>query len=209
MQNVLEDSGASTVEISDVFSTAAEASEMPIVDSIDTWNKFYKTETKIVNGNAVQMTQKEIKIQKDKATKRLNNGNYKVPAEAKSSINVATNIFDGQNGMSKETLTKLLSDIGQIESKYDEKIQIGGGPARSYWQVEFISALDVLEQNAASNNPIFGPLFEKQFAGIKGKSNTTVLKYLSSLSNSKMQKLLLDNSDLAATIALGIVLNRQ
>ena len=209
MQNALEDSGASTVEISDVFSTAAEASEMPIVDSIDTWNKFYKTETKIVNGNAVQMTQKEIKIQKDKATKRLNNGNYKVPAEAKSSINVATNIFDGQNGMSKETLTKLLSDIGQIESKYDEKIQIGGGPARSYWQVEFISALDVLEQNAASNNPIFGPLFEKQFAGIKGKSNTTVLKYLSSLSNSKMQKLLLDNSNLAATIALGIVLNRN
>ena len=85
MQNALEDSGASTVEISNVFSTAAEASEMPIVDSIDTWNKFYKTETKIVNGNAVQMTQEEIKIQKDKATKRLKNGNYNIPPEAKSS----------------------------------------------------------------------------------------------------------------------------
>jgi len=210
MQNVLEDSGASTVEISDVFSTAAEASEMPIVDSIDTWNKFYKTETKIVNGNAVQMTQEEIKIQKDKATKRLKNGNYDIPSEAKSSIDIATNIFAGQNGISKEQLTKLLSDIGQIESQYNTKIQYKGGPARSYWQVEAASAIDTLEQNAASNNPIFGKDFEKQFAYlIKGKSSTKVLKYLSSLSNSKMQKLLLDNSDLAATIALGIVLNRQ
>jgi len=210
MQNALEDSGASTVKISDVFSTSAEASEMPIVDSIDTWNKFYKTETKIVNGNAVQMTQEEIKIQKDKATKRLKNGNYNIPSKAKSSIDIATNIFAGQNGISKEQLTKLLSDIGQIESQYNTKIQYKGGPARSYWQVEAASALDTLEQNAASNNPIFGPLFEKQFAAIiKGKSNTTVLEYLSSLSNSKMQKLLLNNSDLAATIALGIVLNRQ
>ena len=210
MQNALEDSGASTVEISNVFSTAAEASEMPIVDSIDTWNKFYKTETKIVNGNAVQMTQEEIKIQKDKATKRLKNGNYNIPPEAKSSIDIATNIFSGQNGMSKEELTKLLSDIGQIESQYSTKIQYKGGPARSYWQVEAASALDTLEQNAASNNPIFGKDFEKQFANlIKGKSNTTVLKYLSKLTNSQMKKELLKNSDLAATIALGIVLNRQ
>jgi hypothetical protein len=210
MQNVLEQAGASTVKISDVFSTAAEASEMPIVDSIDTWNKFYKTETKIVNGNAVQMTQEEIKIQKDKATKRLKNGNYNIPSEAKSSIDIATNIFAGQNGISKEQLTKLLSDIGQIESQYNTKIQYKGGPARSYWQVEAASALDTLKQNAASNNPIFGKDFEKQFANlIKGKSNTTVLKYLSKLTNSQMKKELLKNSDLAATIALGIVLNRQ
>jgi len=216
MQNALEDSGASTVEIPNPLSVIGEAmigqvesSEMPIFNSLDMWNKFYKTETKIVNGNAVQMTQEEIKIQKDKATKRLKNGNYNIPSKAKSSIDIATNIFAGQNGISKEQLTKLLSDIGQIESQYNTKIQYKGGPARSYWQVEAASALDTLEQNAASNNPIFGPLFEKQFAGIKGKSNTTVLKYLSSLSNSKMQKLLLDNSDLAATIALGIVLNRQ
>ena len=160
------------------------------------------------------MTQEEIKIQKDKATKRLKNGNYNIPSKAKSSIDIATNIFASQNGISKEQLTKLLSDIGQIESQYDTKIQYEGGPARSYWKVEFISALDVLEQNLIAKNagkiPLFGPLFEKQFAGIiKGKSNTTVLEYLSSLSNSKMQKLLLDNSDLAATIALGIVLNRQ
>jgi len=185
-------------------------SEMKIVNSINTWNKFYKTETKIVNGKAVKMSNEEIKIQKDKATKRLNNGNYNVPLEAKSSIKIAADIFDGQNNIGKEQLTKLLSDIGQIESQYDTKIQYKGGPARSYWQVEAASALDTLEQNAASNNPIFGKDFEKQFAYlIKGKSSTKVLEYLSSLSNSKMQKLLLDNSDLAATIALGIVLNRQ
>jgi len=196
--------------IGDAIFTPVAASEMPIVDSIDTWNKFYKTETKIVNGNAVQMTKEEIKIQKDKATKRLNNGNYNIPSEAKSSINIATNIFAGQNGISKEQLTKLLSDIGQIESQYNTKIQYKGGPARSYWQVEAASALDTLKQNAASNNPIFGPLFEKQFANlIKGKSNTTVLKYLSKLTNSQMKKELLKNSDLAATIALGIVLNRK
>ena len=200
--------------IGDAIITPAYGSEMKIVDSINTWNKFYKTETKIVNGKAVKMSNKEIKIQKDKATKRLNNGNYNVPSEAKSSIKIAADIFDGQNSIGKGQLTKLLSDIGQIESQYDTKIQYEGGPARSYWQVEFISALDVLKQNLAAANedkiPLFGPRFEKQFKYlIKGKSNTTVLKHLSKLSNSDMQKLLLDNSDLAATIALGIVLNRQ
>jgi len=178
-------------------------------NSLDMWNKFYKTETKIVNGNPVQMTQEEIKIQKDKANKRLNNGNYQVPASAKSSIDVATNIFSGQNGMNKEQLTKLLSDIGQIESQYKTKIQYKGGPARSYWQVEAASALDVLKQNAQISNPLFGQAFETQFAKIKRPSGTTVLQYLSTLSNNEMKKQLLNNSDLAATIALGIVLNRQ
>ena len=178
-------------------------------NSLDMWNKFYKTEFKIVNGNPVQMTQEEIKIQKDKANKRLNNGNYQVPASAKSSINVATNIFSGQNGMSKEQLTKLLSDIGQIESQYKTKVQYKGGPARSYWQVEAASALDTLKQNVKIDNPIFGKNFEKQFAKIKRPSGTTVLQYLSTLSNNEMKKELLNNSDLAATIALGIVLNRQ
>ena len=178
-------------------------------NSLDMWNKFYKTEFKIVNGNPVQMTQEEIKIQKDKANKRLNNGNYQVPASAKSSINVAANIFSGQNGMSKEQLTKLLSDIGQIESQYKTKVQYKGGPARSYWQVEAASALDTLKQNVKIDNPIFGKNFEKQFAKIKRPSGTTVLQYLSTLSNNEMKKELLNNSDLAATIALGIVLNRQ
>ncbi len=200
--------------IGDAIITPAYGSEMKIVDSIDMWNKFYKTETKIVNGKSVKMSNEEIKIQKEKATKRLNNGNYNIPSEAKSSIEIAANIFDGQNSIGKGQLTKLLSDIGQVESQYNTKIQYKGGPARSYWQVEFISALDVLKQNLAAANegkiPLFGPRFEKQFKYlIKGKSNTTVLKYLSNLSNSKMQKLLLDDSDLAATIALGIVLNRQ
>jgi hypothetical protein len=206
----VDDQSSILKTIGNAIITPAYGSEMKIVDSINTWNKFYKTETKIVNGKAVKMSNKEIKIQKDKATKRLNNGNYNVPSEAKSSIKIAADIFDGQNSIGKGQLTKLLSDIGQIESQYDTKIQYEGGPARSYWQVEFISALDVLKQNAASNNPIFGKKFEKQFKYlIKDKSNTKVLEYLSSLSNSKMQKLLLDNSDLAATIALGIVLNRQ
>ncbi len=192
------------------MSEASANSEVPIKTSVSMWNKFYKTETKIVNGKPVKMSDEEIKIQKDKATKRLNNGNYKVPKEAKSSIDIATNIFDGQNNMSKETLTKLLSDIGQIESQYNTKIQYKGGPARSYWQVEAASALDVLKQNAPISNPLFGKDFELQFANIiKDKKDTTVLKYLSKLSNADMQKLLLQNSDLAATIALGIVLNRQ
>jgi hypothetical protein len=192
------------------MSEASANSEVPIKTSVSMWNKFYKTETKIVNGKPVKMSDEEIKIQKDKATKRLNNGNYEVPKEAKSSIDIATNIFDGQNNMSKETLTKLLSDIGQIESQYNTKIQYKGGPARSYWQVEAASALDVLKQNAPISNPLFGKDFELQFANIiKDKKDTTVLKYLSKLSNADMQKLLLQNSDLAATIALGIVLNRQ
>jgi hypothetical protein len=192
------------------MSEASANSEVPIKTSVSMWNKFYKTETKIVNGKPVKMSDEEIKIQKDKATKRLNNGNYKIPKEAKSSIDVATTIFNGQNNMSKDTLTKLLSDIGQIESEYDTKIQYKGGPARSYWQVEAASALDVLKQNAPISNPLFGKNFELQFADIiKNKKDTTVLKHLSKLSNSDMQKLLLQNSDLAATIALGIVLNRQ
>ena len=56
--------------------------------------------------------------------------------------------------------------------------------------------------------------FEKEFAKIKRPSGTTVVQYLQSLDANKdedvkkMQKLLFNNGNLAATLALGLFLNR-
>jgi hypothetical protein len=67
---------------------------------------------------------------------RLNNGNYKVEPDAKPAIISAVKVFKGQYGLSDQKLTKIIENIGQIESQYKTKKQYNDGSARSYWQVE-------------------------------------------------------------------------
>ena len=171
--------------------------------------KRFKTHKKKVGKKYYDMTKEEIEEQDKKAKGRIGDGTYKVPPEAIDSIDIATTIFDKQGGISKAKWTKILRDTGQIETEYRVKIQDGGGPARSYWQVESATALDTLEQNAKSKKPIFGEMFEKQFSYLvpKGIKKTT-LQYLSKLTKDKMKELLLVDSDLAATLALGVYANR-
>ena len=136
----------------------------------------------------------------ERALKEINK-NYTVPDEAKNSIDKIVPIFEGDKNLSKQELIEYANAIGQIESGYKTKIQIGGGPARSYWQVEPTTALDLLNNSSA----IFGPKFESVFSIKYGKNS---VKYLSKLSEKEMSTLLETDSDLAVAMALGVIVNR-
>ena len=139
---------------------------------------------------------------KNKRALEAINKNYTVPNEAKNSIEKIVPIFEGDKNLSKEELIEYANAIGQIESEYKTKVQIGGGPARSYWQVEPTTALDLLNNSSA----IFGPKFEKVFSIKYGKNS---VKYLSKLSKKEMSKLLETDSDLAVAMALGVIVSRK
>ena len=173
---------------------------------IPIWSKYYKTYMKYDNKlkKRILMSAEEIKNQEKKAMKRLNNGNYKVEPDAKPAIISAVKVFKGQYGLSDQKLTKIIENIGQVESEYNTKKQYNDGPARSYWQVEPTSAISFVK-NAS---PLLKGNFEKEFAGIKRPSGTTVVKYLQSLDKKQMQDILLENGNLAATLSLGMFLNR-
>jgi hypothetical protein len=171
---------------------------------ISIWSKYYRTYMKKINGKDILMSAKEVENQEKKAMERLNNGNYKVEPDAKPAIISAVKVFKGQYGLSDQKLTKIIENIGQIESQYIKKKQYNDGPARSYWQVEPASAISFVK-NAS---PLLKGNFEKEFAGIERPAGTTVVKHLQSLNKKQMQKLLLDNGNLAATLSLGMFLNR-
>jgi hypothetical protein len=139
---------------------------------------------------------------KNKRALEAINKNYTVPNEAKNSIEKIVPIFEGDKNLSKEELIEYANAIGQIESGYKTKVQIGGGPAKSYWQVEPTTALDLLNNSSA----IFGPKFEKVFSVKYGKNS---VKYLSKLSKKEMSKLLETDSDLAVAMALGVIVSRK
>ena len=69
-----------------------------------------------------------------KKIKRISEVEFKPKYSPRAHLNIFT---------AKE-LTELANAIGQIESGYKTKVQIGGGPARSYWQVEPTTALSLL-----------------------------------------------------------------
>ena len=127
---------------------------------------------------------------------------YNIPTEAQNSIQSIVPIFVGDKGFTAQELTELANAIGQIESGYKTKVQIGGGPARSYWQVEPTTALDLLNNSSA----IFGPKFEKFFSI---KYGTNAVKFLASKSKKEMSQLLESDSDLAVAMALGVIVNRK
>lgn len=82
-----------------------------------------------------------------------------IPIEAQKAIETAVFVFGGDMGVSPNKLRSLLVATGQIESFYKHKKQIGGGPARSFWQVEPETALDLLNNSSA----LFGPKFWRNF----------------------------------------------
>ena len=127
---------------------------------------------------------------------------YIVPNEAQKSITTIVPIFEGDKGFTAKELTELANAIGQIESGYKTKVQIGGGPARSYWQVEPTTALSLLNNSSA----IFGEKFKKVFSIKYGQ---TPVKFLASRSKKEMSTLLESDSDLAVAMALGVIVNRK
>ena len=183
-----------------LFVSKAEASEMPIMtnDKIaKDWSTLYQTSDDPV---------------KEQRAKDILNTDYTVPLEAKNSIAIGAKIFENDKGLSQTQLIQYGSAIGQIESGYKykrqglETVDDGKGVARSYWQIEPKTALDLFRNSSA----IFGEKFEKQFSKYnRGYAiGKTSVKYLASLSEEKMSKLLESDSDLAATVALGVIVNR-
>ena len=85
--------------------------------------------------------------------------NYTVPADAERAIQIAARIFAGDEGKTHEQLVEYLRHTGAVESGYRTKVQSGGGPARSYWQVEPSTAMDLVKNSGA----YFGKKFHQQF----------------------------------------------
>ena len=145
-------------------------------------------------GNFPQDWSKHYQTSNDPAKERrateVIQAGFEVPQEAKKAIKTAAYIFDGDDGHSAAELTDYLEKTGAVESGYTTKVQIGGGPARSYWQVEPKTAMDLVKNSSA----YFGPKFKKIF----GENS---LKILQSYNEEQMAKALLENDALAASFA--------
>ena len=139
------------------------------------WSKYYQTS---------QDPSKEAR-----ATQVIQKG-FNVPQTAKEAIDVAAHIFDGDDGHSASELKDYLEKTGAVESAYATKIQKGGGPARSYWQVEPATAMDLVK----NSSPLFGPKFHKTF----GKD---ALKIMQTWDAKTWAKNLESNDKLAASMA--------
>ena len=155
------------------------------------WSKNYQTD---------QDPEKEARALEDLDT------TWELPDDAKGPLDIASTIFAGDSGFTKDELYQYGANTGQVESGYDTKVQYGGGPARSYWQVEPETALDLLK----SRPILFGEEFEKMFSGKYGSENMSARKGLSLMTLDEMSKLLEGDDELAATLSLGTyVRNRQ
>ena len=144
-------------------------------DFVPDWSKYYQT-----SQNPAKEARAAAVIEKG----------FNVPRDAKEAIKVAAHIFDGDDGHSGAELTDYLEKTGAVESAYRTKVQKGGGPARSYWQVEPATAMDLVK----NSSPLFGPKFHKVF----GKD---ALKILQSWDANAWSKNLESNDKLAACMA--------
>ena len=160
---------------------------------VEQWRKNYQSKNKLYDGL--------------KNNIKLLLGTNDMPQEAADQINQVANAFDGDGGFNRDQIAEMLSAIGFIESKYEEKIQREGGPARSYWQVEPKTAADMLKQNVnamkAGRSPLMGQnfenLFKKKYSEAIG--NRTAVEYFASLNEDQLQQLLLEDGLFAAAMA--------
>ena len=158
------------------------------------WSRYYQTdESFLKETNAV----KNLSLEKN------------IPEIAKKAIDTAATIFEGDGGFDKETLKSYLTDIGQIETKYETKIQKGitvertKFGARSYWQIEVTTAKDLLENSA----PLFGEKFEKQFGNYRGNFKTA-REGLLNLSDKELTLIIEKDDALGASFAAAIIVSR-
>lgn len=151
---------------------------------VQDWSKNYQTEEDPV---------------KERRAKAALEGEWELPEDAKGPLDTASTIFEGDSGFTKDELYKYGSNTGQVESGYKTKVQKSGGPARSYWQVEPDTALDLLNNSSA----LFGPKFEQMFSDKYGSENMSARDGLSTMTAEEMSKILEEDDALAATFSLG------
>ena len=143
-----------------------------------------------------------------------------IPKSAVSDIDVAASIFEGDKGIDKQTLVQIAEAVGIIESGFRTKVQTGGGPARSYWQVEPKTALSLVKNSSGlfklrNKKSKFEQEFEAKYAKPArfdedgNVMDGTALEYLQSLSEAEMSDVLEKDGKLAATLALAKVVNRK
>ena len=169
-------------------------------DLIGNWNKHYQTDNSPINSAKAKLRLSYMK-----------EPDYKVPDDAISAIENAATNFAGDGGFSKETLIDNLTKIGQIESQYKYKKQRTDKPvkeinnflARSYWQIEVITAKDLLKESSA----VFGNNFETSFSDY-AKDNNTARESLLNLSDKELVNLLEKDDALAANIAAALIVTR-
>jgi hypothetical protein len=158
------------------------------------WSRYYQTDESLLKEASAL---RNLSLEKN------------IPEIAKKAIDTAATIFEGDGGFTKETLKSYLSDIGQIETKYETKIQKGitvertKFGARSYWQIEVTTAKDLLE-NAAR---LFGEKFEKQFGNYKGNFKTA-REGLLNLSDKELTLIIEKDDALGASFAAAIIVSR-
>ena len=87
-------------------------------------------------------------------------------------------------------MIKYLQHTGAVESLYKTKVQYGGGPARSYWQVEPKTAMDVVKNSSA--------FFGKKFHAKYGKN---ALRKLQSLNEAQWADVLERYDEIGAVMA--------
>ena len=163
----------------------------PYNSFVQEWSKNYQTEEDPV---------------KERRAKASLEGDWELPEDAKGPLDIASTIFDKDSGFTKEELYEYGANTGQVESGYKTRVQYGGGPAKSYWQVEPDTALDLLNNSPA----LFGGKFETMFADKYGSENMSAKEGLSTMTAEEMSKLLEEDDSLAATFSLGTyVRNRQ
>ena len=160
---------------------------------VNQWKKNYQSENKTIEGLSANF--------------RLLLGTNDMPQEAADQVNQVANAFDGDRGFNRDQIAEMLNAIGFIESKYETKVQRGGGPARSYWQVEPKTAADMLKQNLSAmktgRSPLMGQNFENLFKSKYSEAigNRTALEYFASLNEKQLQQLLLEDGLFAAAMA--------
>ena len=152
----------------------------------DIWGPYYQTDDSLLKNSL--------------AIGRLST-NWKVPEDALPAIDTAASIFEGDSGYTKLDIQDMLGKVGQIESQYESKVQKNNGPARSYWQVEPTTALDLLKNSKA----IFGTKFENTFHQY-AQENKSAREVLSSRTEKQIRDLLLKDDRLAATLAAGKII---
>lgn len=132
---------------------------------------------------------------KDRVRKLMYSERISLRRDVLDSIEIAINIFDGDMGVSKETLRPLMIFTGYVESDYKHLKQLGNGPARGYWQVEPQTAIDII-LNARS---LLGPKFRNQFSHHMDLINS--IKKDTPENRKKIGDAMLEDMDLAAAFA--------
>jgi len=162
--------------------TKPKAEALSNEEFINDWGKTYQTDNDPVKNKA--------------ALKRLDSFDGDIKPEATTAMQVAGAIFDGDKNVTSDQIIDYLTKVGIVESNFSTKKQKGDGPARSYWQVEPATALDLSKNSRAFFGDKFNTAFKKY-----AKDGETAIVSLSKMSKEEIGQLLLDDDRLAASFA--------